>query len=132
MDTDEKLRNLAQKYRPRGIKWGGSLLFGLEDAIQLADEFASLGIPVLGLEAWYCVEYGGKTVIAEDPYAPDFSDIVYESNSASKIAAATREYITKNRPDRIRFISFVLDDPYHFTFSAGEDSATGLSPSVEA
>lgn len=130
MNTSEQFRDLARKYRSRAIKKGGILLFSLEDALQLAGEFAALGVPVLGLEAWYYVEYEGKVMIAEDPYAPDFSDLVYEPNSASKIATATREYIMNERPERIKFISFVLDDPYHLAFGVGEDSATGPAPST--
>lgn len=131
MGAEGQFRTLARRYRSRAIKKGGILLFSLEDALQLAGEFASLGIPVLGLEAWYCVEYEGKVMIAEDPYAPDFSDLVCEPNSAGKVAAATREYIMSDRPERIKFISFVLDDPYHFAFGADDDSITGSLPSTE-
>lgn len=98
--------DLLNTYRPLGTVKAGELLLQPTDALRLADELASIGVPIIGVDIWYRVHCG----LAEDPYGLDLSSMLERPNAVATTVATAKEYIRTQLPDYIELVSFVIDD----------------------
>ncbi len=124
---DARLAALYERYRDRAILKGGIALLTPTDALLFAGELGEIGIVDLMPELWYYVGDDEARGLIEDPVVPNFTDLARQRNAtrtepgwvgnlAEETAAAAQDYLRHDLPERIAFVSFVLDSPLHETF----------------
>lgn len=117
---DARLAALYERYRDRAI-------LKPADARLFAGELGEIGIVNLMPELWYYVGGDESRGLIEDPSVPEFPELAHRcgmsrtelgwvGNLATETAAIAQEYLRHDLPERIAFVSFVLDVPYQETF----------------
>ncbi len=125
---DSKLSQLMGSYREVGLlKGGNTVLLTPKVALQQADDLEKLGVPIVAVELWYLVwsAKDNREYIAEDPYGPSFDKELESDNPVQTTVAAAKRYIQNDLPERIVYVSFVLqtDERYWEAWQVASSSA---------
>jgi len=126
-DMDARLTALYERYRDRAILKGSSALLKPDDARMFAGEIGAVGVVNLIPELWYYIDGDEARGLIEDPAVPELPELArhrgmtrtepgWVGNLATETAAIAQEYLRHDLPERIAFVSFVLDVPLHETF----------------
>ncbi len=124
---DARLTALYERYRDRAILKGSSALLKPDDARMFAGEIGAVGVVNLIPQLWYYIDGDEARGLIEDPAVPDFTDLARQRNAtrtepgwvgnlAEETAAAAQDYLRHDLPERVAYVSFVLDVPLQETF----------------
>lgn len=120
------LTALYERYRDRVILKGSSALLKPDDARMFVGEIGAVGVVNLIPELWYYINRDEARGLIEDPAVPDFTDLARQRNATrtepgwvgnlAEETAAAQDYLRHDLPERVAYVSFVLDVPVQETF----------------
>lgn len=121
------LTALYERYRDRAILKGNSALLKPDAARMFAGEIGAVGVVNLIPELWYYIDDDEARGLIEDPAAPDFADLTRRRNATraepgwvgnltEETTAAAQDYLRHDLPERVAYVSFVLEVPLQETF----------------